>query len=155
MSISFHFCSIYLANTLISTLALTSDLKISGLASSSESNFPTKSDSGAFSSTKKVVSAKEGLEDEIEVDSRVVLSDDEDEERRKAEQSHNLQFVKCISSLVQCCCSLIADLPTFRKGAEVVTKQVRCYRKQTRAYIYCIIIDILFMIYSERPTMMW
>lgn len=57
-------------------------------------------------------------------DIRVILSDDEDEAKLRSEQTYNLQFVQCISVLVKCCCSLIADLPTFRQAAEDVTAKV-------------------------------
>jgi hypothetical protein len=57
----------------------------------------------------------------------VVLSDDEEEEKLRSENPHNLPFVKCISTLLKCCCSLIADLPEFRKGAEIVTSKRKFY----------------------------
>ena len=60
--------------------------------------------------------------DEEEI--QVMLSDDEEEAKRRSEKTYHLQFVQCMSVLVKCCCSLIADLPTFRQAAEDVTVKV-------------------------------
>ncbi len=60
-------------------------------------------------------------EEENDQHIEVVLSDDEREEKRKGELTFNLHFVQCIMVLMNCCCSLMKDIPRFKIEAENVT----------------------------------